>query len=405
MSTSAQMNDVLIVGGGVAGLVLAQGLKHRGIPFRLFERDSHTLSKGYRFRVVDDGLDALKKTIRPSLWALFEATNPGTGQPNILLLDAVTGKKIKYAEIPKSRSVNFDRRWIRELLSIGIEEQIHFNKAFQKYDLLPSDEHNSGGVRVSFADGTTATGRTLVAADGANSKVRKQFLPDIRLLDVERSVLWGRTLLTPEFQERFNRPDIMAEYLSTIVDSQSPSHPCLFAPLKWPNNGKLSGLSPKLSDQSDYMFVTLSFETPSAKLDTEEARKQFALEITKTWDPQLKTMFSMMEDTAVLPIYSSRPDVKVWPTDERITLMGDSIHAMAPSGGSGGYTAVLDAAALTEVISQSWNGGDWVKLNDGICGYEKGMRERAKQSINVSFSNGKWLWAGKDWQEYAEIDR
>jgi 2-polyprenyl-6-methoxyphenol hydroxylase-like FAD-dependent oxidoreductase len=60
-----------------------------------------------------------------------------------------------------------------------------------------------------------------------------------------------------------------------------------------------------------------------------------------------------MTESSAIPIHSSPPNVEVWKTDDRITVMGDAIHAMSPTGGSGGLTAVLEAAALTRKLSQS----------------------------------------------------
>jgi 2-polyprenyl-6-methoxyphenol hydroxylase-like FAD-dependent oxidoreductase len=244
----------------------------------------------------------------------------------------------------------------------------------------------------------------LVGADGAHSKVRRQFLPQVRLLDLERTVMWCRTPLTLEFEKRFNRQDVLSEHFSCMIDSQDLRHSCLFAPIRWPHDGKISNVSSHLKDQSDYMFVALNFETPSVKLDTEDARKQYAWEITKGWDVELRTLFDMMTESSAIPIHSSPPDVEVWQTDDRITTMGDAIHAMSPTGGSGGLTAVLDAAALTRKLSQSWDGTRWVDLESRIFAYEKDMREGAKKMIDVSFRGGKILWAGKDWQKYAEMD-
>ncbi|CZR54061.1 uncharacterized protein PAC_03944 [Phialocephala subalpina] len=399
-----QNNEIIIVGGGVAGLALAQGLKHRNIPFRLFERDGQTSTKGYRFRIVDEGLDALQETLSPSLWKLLEDTHPASSPPHLLFLDAITGKRTGYKMSADSYSYPFDRRWVRELLCIGIEEHVHFNKAFQRYELLSLEDGNSAGVRVCFTDGTSVTGRMLIGADGVHSRVRKQFLPQVRLLDLERTVLWCRTPLTPEFEQRFNRQDVLSEHFSVMIDPQDPRHSCLFAPVRWPLDGKVSSVSPNLKDQSDYMFVALNFETPSVKLDTEDARKQYALKITKGWDAGLCTLFNMMTESSAIPIHSNPPEVEVWQSDERITMMGDAIHAMSPTGGSGGLTAVLDAAVLTRELSQSWDGTQWVGLESRISAYEKDMRERAKKVLDISFGGGKLLWAGKEWQEYTEVD-
>ena len=397
-----QNNQVIIVGGGIAGLVLAQGLKHRNIPFSLFERDDRASTKGYRFRVVDAGLDAMEETIPSPLWKLLEDTVPVSSPPHLLLLDAVTGKRTAYKESTDTRSYPIDRRWVRELLVIGIEEHLHFNKAFHRYELLSED--GDRGVRVTFTDGTSVTGHMIIGADGVRSKVRKQFLPQVKLVDLERTIIWGRTPLTPEFEKRFNRPDVLAEHIAAMIDPHDKRRSCFFAPIRWPHDGKISSISPHLSDRSDYMFVALNFEKPSVKLDTEEARMQYAHELTKGWNEELKQLVEELTETSAISVYSNRPEIYVWETDDRVTLMGDAIHAMSPSGGSGGLTAVLDAAELTKVLAKSWDGIQWMNLADAFSGYEEGMRVRAKRALDVSFAGGKLLWLGKDWHEYAEVE-
>lgn len=400
---STQNKEVIIVGGGIAGLVLAQGLKYRNIPFSLFERDGKASTKGYRFRVVDAGLDAMGETIPPSLWKLLEDTVPTSSPPHLLLLNAVTGEQTAYRKSTDSRSYPIDRRWVRELLCIGIEEHLHFNKAFQQYELL-SGNGDGPGVRVTFTDGTTATGRMIIGADGVRSKVRKQFLPQIKLLDIDRTILWGRTPLTPEFEQRFNRPDVLAEHIAAMVDPHDKRHSCFFAPIRWPHSGKLSNVSCHLTDRLNYIFVALNFETSSVNLDTEDARMSYAFEMTKGWNEEFKHLINEMTETSPIPVNSNRPGIEVWQTDGRITFMGDAIHAMSPSGGSGGSTAVLDAAALTKVLAQSWDGSHWVDLKDEFSKYEEGMRVRAKKALDVSFEGGKLLWLGKDWHEYPEVE-
>jgi hypothetical protein len=78
---------------------------------------------------------------------------------------------------------------------------------------------------------------------------------------------------TLEFEKRFNRQDVPSEHFAAMIDSQDPRHSCLFAPIRLPHDGKISNVSSHFKAQSDYMFVELNFETPSVKLDTEDARK------------------------------------------------------------------------------------------------------------------------------------
>jgi 2-polyprenyl-6-methoxyphenol hydroxylase-like FAD-dependent oxidoreductase len=53
-----------------------------------------------------------------------------------------------------------------------LEDQVHFGKEFTRYD-----QQTDGTVTALFADGSSASGQVLVAADGAHSPVRAQYLP------------------------------------------------------------------------------------------------------------------------------------------------------------------------------------------------------------------------------------
>jgi protoporphyrinogen oxidase len=60
---------VLIIGAGISGLTLGQGLLKASIPFRIFERDPsiNQRTQGYRVRINSVGIDALSSTLSPSL--------------------------------------------------------------------------------------------------------------------------------------------------------------------------------------------------------------------------------------------------------------------------------------------------------------------------------------------------
>src|SRR4051812_46336768 len=53
--------EILIIGGGLGGLCLAQGLRNAGISFRVFERDANASwrPQGYRLRINGEGANAL----------------------------------------------------------------------------------------------------------------------------------------------------------------------------------------------------------------------------------------------------------------------------------------------------------------------------------------------------------
>src|SRR2546426_3055578 len=83
---------VLIIGGGIGGLCLAQGLRKSGISVAVYERDKsvHFRYQGYVIHINADGSRALHDCLPENLFSLYIATSCKPCQvPGIL--DTKTG--------------------------------------------------------------------------------------------------------------------------------------------------------------------------------------------------------------------------------------------------------------------------------------------------------------------------
>ena len=72
----SKLFHVLINGGGIGGLTLAQGLKRAGISAAVYERD-RTLTdrlQGYRVHISPTGGLALNECLPPHLFEVFDRT-------------------------------------------------------------------------------------------------------------------------------------------------------------------------------------------------------------------------------------------------------------------------------------------------------------------------------------------
>lgn len=323
-------------------------------------------------------------------------------------LDTRTGEKVgeTHSRVgPESRAgataYPIDRPWFRELLYLGIEEDIVFGKAFESYELLDGDGSGKR-VRVHFEDKTTATGRILVAADGVRSRVRRQFLPDMKQVDVGRMVIWGRT---PDVKamRSIMPPHALSTWAGFAIDRDHPERSLLWAPVEWPGDlPKLSG--GKLSAQSEYVNCVFNTETNKDVLANPRSLKHkldWINEVMADWNPALKELYQRQdpESLTLIPMYSCTPNLPKWEAHPCLTFLGDSIHAMLPTGGIGGLTAILDARDLCLAIASAKDGDEeaWVRQ---LQGYETEMRRRGSAAIEHSFQGGKRMWAGKDWWEY-----
>ncbi|NEA35699.1 FAD-dependent oxidoreductase [Streptomyces sp. SID13031] len=74
---------VLVIGGGIGGLCLAQGLHRAGMDVTVFERDDapDARTQGYRLNIEPVGSEALHHCLPSALWDRFVATagDPGPG--------------------------------------------------------------------------------------------------------------------------------------------------------------------------------------------------------------------------------------------------------------------------------------------------------------------------------------
>ncbi len=172
-----------IVGGGIGGLALAQGLRKAGISVALYERDRTPTNRlqGYRVHISPKGSAALHDCLPSDLFAVFAATcsvgNSGfrflTEKMEELLWIEARGDA---RAIERHRSAS--RITLRQVLLGGLDGIVQFDRTFTHYE-----EVADGPIVLHFADGSTAACDVLVGADGGNSHVRHQFLPHAQRID------------------------------------------------------------------------------------------------------------------------------------------------------------------------------------------------------------------------------
>lgn len=138
----------------------------------------------------------------------------------------------------------------------------------------------------------------------------------------------------------------------------------------------------------DYIFWALCAQTGSFsdELTDEQLLKlsgkgavDLSIKMTENWDPSVRVILEEQDEneTAVLRMSSSDPEgPPVWKTDRRVTVLGDAIHCMPPTGGQGANSALWDAAMLGEIlaerVSEEGEEGGWKE--EAVRKYEDSMR-------------------------------
>jgi 2-polyprenyl-6-methoxyphenol hydroxylase-like FAD-dependent oxidoreductase len=295
------------------------------------------------------------------------------------------------------RSVS--RITLHQVLSAGLDGVLHHGKEFERYDRVAD-----GTVTLNFADGTTASADLLVAADGANSRVRAQYLPDAERIDTGIRVIVGKYPLTDETKRT------LPQMLHTGPTNVIPPGGCgLFVapheldadadPAPAANgiggNDETATVDDVLFDNTGsyvmwgYAAEGTRFPGDSAGLSTMESKELRDLvgELVRGWHPALRRIVaeSPAETVSLLPIRTSVP-VPQWETST-ITLLGDAIHSMTPFRGIGANTALRDAQLLSRKLIAAARGE--IGLVAGIHDYETQMIDYGFAAVRASLRTAK----------------
>ena len=187
-----------IVGGGIGGLALAQGLKKAGISVAVYERDRTPTDRlqGYRVRISPKGSKALHSCLPADLFEVFAATC-SVGNPSFRFLTEKMEELLSIEIRRDTRTVaqhrSASRITLRQVLLSGLDVIVSYGKTFSRYE-----ETEGGPIVLHFTDGSAAACDVLVGADGGNSRVRQQFLPHARRIDTGVVGIAAKAMLTDE---------------------------------------------------------------------------------------------------------------------------------------------------------------------------------------------------------------
>lgn len=308
---------VLVIGGGIGGLCLAQGLRRVGVPVTVFERDSHPAGRweGYCIHIDPAGARSLHACLPDNLWQAFLATSaPGgdfgflTEQLHELLVVEEAISHPRHTDPTESHYV-VDRRALRRVLLADLGETVRFGAEFQHYGLT-----GDGRVIVNFADGQSAIGDILVGADGVGSRVRRQYLPDAEPIPAGVVGLGNKLMLTES--TRAWVPERLQQGKNVILRAG----PCfLFISAYRPPPGgrdalvRIMGAEAPPIDQP-YMLIALLTDPKTlpddvASLDSDELRDTEEALIAH-WNPTLRRLIVESEpaDRGV-SVFRAAPDI------------------------------------------------------------------------------------------------
>ncbi|KAF2007434.1 FAD binding domain-containing protein [Amniculicola lignicola CBS 123094] len=379
MEVTGQL-PVIVVGGGIVGLALAQALKKEGIPFQLYERDQHLDARSAGWGItIHWALPAIESCLSPALFEKIDTiqVDPQQGLQDtgrFLFLDIETAEP-RYV-IPPSFRRRISRLKLRKLLTTGID--VNWNKSVSAFS--PTKK----GVHVSFTDGTHVEGSILVGADGSGSKTRRLLVGEEqgRLNQLPANFMGVTVRLTPEKVMPLREIDPLLF---------QGSHPdtgyfMWYSTLTTPEvNGSVDTDSPYFEGQLNISWLIKGPE------DAVPATNELRLEKMKTM-AKAGTGFQTMLRTTIEEIPSGTEVLEIkladWPTvawpshNGRVTLLGDAAHAMTMYRGEAANHGMMDAAKLKDQL-KLWHEGK-LDQQEAIEAYEKELIKRGHDAVLLS---------------------
>ncbi|WP_327086919.1 FAD-dependent monooxygenase [Nonomuraea sp. NBC_01738] len=337
-----------IIGGGIGGLCLAQGLQKRGITATVHDRD-HTpqfRGQGWRVTIKEEGTRALRACLPDELFerCLSAAIRPAT---RMVFMNHELVPMFSKDIPPVDGHFGINRQALREILLTGLD--IEFGHTFTHYD----------GPTAHFAGGATTTGDLLVGADGTGSAMRGQLLPDATLDDLGHC-LYGVTPFAGGY------PDDLVDTFNRVT------HPSGVA------------LAVATCRPGDYFTWTLSgLPYGWAELRAGADPLRAAREAVAAFHPGVRRLLAEATEAIPVRLRSARP-YGPW-NDPHVTLLGDAAHTMSPGRGDGANTALRDARLLATTLEEVASGR--VPLGPAKALYEEEMLRYGFAAVEASRGN------------------
>ncbi len=350
------MTRMAIVGGGLAGLAVANALARFGIEAEVFEASAALGEVGAAVNIAPNATRALLAIGLGEKVAAVANSSPGIYTRNMQ-----TGEFLEFNDRRKTAArlgapyYTFHRADLLDALASGLDRRlVHLDHR------LVGIEEQSDSVGLAFANGAKVEAEFVIGADGVRSAIRQalygQDNPTYTGQMVWRALLDGRDVppdvLEPTGHVQWVGPGchllayyIRGEKLVNIVTQEDTD--------KWVEEG--------WSTRGDPDEMRLSFPEP---------------------EPRLAKLLSLVTECSKWGLFT-RPLTQNWGRG-RIQLIGDAAHAMLPNAGQGACQAFEDAYIL----------GCWLQARrnsvEAFSNFRRVRIPRVHGVQRLSFSNARF---------------
>jgi 2-polyprenyl-6-methoxyphenol hydroxylase-like FAD-dependent oxidoreductase len=362
-----QNKQVAIVGGGPGGLTLARLLQLKGTNVKVYERDfdQNARVQGSPLDMHEEsGSAALRKA--GLLDELYKHVRAGADKKLIVNEHA----RIFFSDHETQPGEDAGNEYARPEIDRGalrkiLLESLQPGTVVWDSHFVSMEKQNEGWL-LHFKNGCSAHADIVIAADGANSKIRP-YITDIN------AFYSGVTMV------------------EINVYNAEKSVPHIYALL---NGGKIMAfgnakcLLGGQKGDGDLGFY-LSFKADENWAENNGTDKtQLLAWFKKKYSEWTNIWYELLENAATpvipRPIYCM-PLNQTWEALPNLTMLGDAAHVMPPFAGEGANTAMRDALELSEYLMSDQHD----TLLEAISLYEINMCKRAASAAKQSLENGE----------------
>ena len=338
----------LIVGGGIAGITLALGLKKQGVEVEIIELSSEWAIPGLGIALLGPTLRALQ-----TVGLIDSCVQSGFGYSAIKNFNAA-GAPIGAVELPRLGGPGFPAAV--GILRIGLHKILlqaaeAAQLAIRLGLTVSAIRQMPEAAEVEFNNGTTDRFDLVVGADGAHSKVRALlFGPDVAP-QVTGQTIWRATVERPQ-------------YVDALWQFFGPRQKAGFNPVS-----------------ASQMYV---FLVQNAPVRRDNLAKVMRDELADFEGPMAAARDSIVGDDQVIcrpaeALIVHRP----WHRD-RVIVIGDAAHTTPPHLASGAGIAIEDSIVLSELL------GSDMRLSEALTRFNERRYERCRMVVENSIQLGEW---------------
>ncbi|MBA0848304.1 hypothetical protein Goshw_000323 [Gossypium schwendimanii] len=315
------VEDVVIVGAGIAGLTTSLGLHRLGIRSLVLESSDELRITGFAFTTWGNAWKALDAVgIGESLRHQHYLT------PSILVASTFLDQPASEISYKGHEIRCLQRRLLLETLAKELpSDTIRFSSK------VVSIEESGFFKRLHLSDGTILKTKVLIGCDGVNSVVAKW-------LGFDKPVFTGRSAIrgSANFKGGHGFGLKFRQFLG---------------------KGLRSGFLP-CNDENVYWFLTWIPSTKDEELEDDPVKlKQFVTSKLEDIPNEMKSVVGKTELDAIAssPLRYRRPWELLWGNISKgnVCVAGDALHPMTPDLGQGGCAALEDGVVLARCIAEA----------------------------------------------------